>query len=68
MANFDINVAGFAIAGLFVVTWIVALLIWHFGKIEQRWDTRQALAAADGTPDERRSLARAQAAEKPPST
>jgi hypothetical protein len=27
------------IVGVFVLTWIVALAIWHFGKIEQKWDT-----------------------------
>jgi len=42
MGNFDINKAGFVIVGVFVLTWIVALSIWRFGKIEQRWD----LAAA----------------------
>ena len=43
MANFDINKAGFTIAGLFVTTWIVAVLVWRFGKIEHRW-TRQETA------------------------
>ena len=51
MGNFDINTAGFVIVGVFVVTWIVALAVWHFGKIEQRWDTRPAVTAADGSPD-----------------
>jgi high-affinity nickel-transport protein len=37
MANFDINKAGFAIAGLFAVTWIVAVAFWRFGRIEARW-------------------------------
>ena len=37
MANFNLNAAGFAIVGLFVVTWIVAFAIWHFAKIESRW-------------------------------
>jgi nickel/cobalt transporter (NiCoT) family protein len=38
MANFDINKAGFTIAGLFVVVWAVALAIWRFGNVESRWD------------------------------
>ena len=25
------------IAGVFVLTWVVALAIWRFGKIEQKW-------------------------------
>lgn len=44
--GFSINTAGFIIAGVFVVTWAVALAIWHFGRIEQRWQ-----AAADGAGD-----------------
>jgi hypothetical protein len=47
--NFDINKAGFVIVGIFVVTWIAALAIWHFGKIEQKWDARQAVTVTDGT-------------------
>ena len=49
--GFNLNMAGFVIVGLFVVTWILALLIWHFGRIEQRWDlsaaSSRALTAAD---------------------
>jgi len=37
MANFNINHAGFAIAGLFVVVWAVAIAYWRFGKVEARW-------------------------------
>jgi len=33
----DLNVIGFAIVGLFVVTWIVALLVWRYGRIEEKW-------------------------------
>jgi nickel/cobalt transporter (NiCoT) family protein len=44
VANFNINTAGFVIVGVFVVTWIVALLIWRVGKIEQKWDTANATA------------------------
>ncbi len=45
MGNFDINKAGLVIVAIFVLTWVAALAIWHFGKIEQKWDTRQAIAA-----------------------
>ena len=38
LESFDLNQAGFVIAGVFVLTWVVALAIWRFGKIEQRWD------------------------------
>jgi len=49
MGNFDINKAGFVIVAIFVLTWVAALAIWHFGKIEQKWDARQAVT--DGTAD-----------------
>src|SRR5713226_7690705 len=42
MGNFDINKAGFVVVGVFVLTWAVALAVWHFGKIEQKWDTAKA--------------------------
>jgi nickel/cobalt transporter (NiCoT) family protein len=40
MANFNINVAGFVIVGMFVVTWAGALLIWRIGHIEEKWSAR----------------------------
>jgi nickel/cobalt transporter (NiCoT) family protein len=46
LANFNINTAGFVIVGAFVLTWVVALSIWHFGKIEQKWDASTARAGA----------------------
>jgi nickel/cobalt transporter (NiCoT) family protein len=44
MGNFNINTAGFVIVGVFVLTWVVALSIWRFAKIEQKWDTANATA------------------------
>ena len=38
LAGFDINKAGFVIVGVFVVTWVVALLVWRHGNIEEKWD------------------------------
>jgi high-affinity nickel-transport protein len=46
LANFNINKAGFIIVGVFVLTWAVALAIWHFGRIEQKWE-----AATEGPHD-----------------
>jgi nickel/cobalt transporter (NiCoT) family protein len=37
MANFNINVAGFCIAILFVLVWAAALAYWRFGNVEDRW-------------------------------
>jgi nickel/cobalt transporter (NiCoT) family protein len=48
--GFNINTAGFVIVGVFVVTWIVALGIWHFGRIEQKWESSRPQPAAE-TPE-----------------
>jgi nickel/cobalt transporter (NiCoT) family protein len=50
MYNFNINTAGFAIVGLFILTWAVAMLVWRYGHIEERWGARlqDAAPAAPG--------------------
>ena len=40
MANFNINKAGFMIVGIFVLTWMGALLIWKYGHVEERWSAK----------------------------
>jgi nickel/cobalt transporter (NiCoT) family protein len=45
LANFNINTAGFVIVGVFVVTWVIALSVWHFGRIEQKWDAGRPVPA-----------------------
>jgi high-affinity nickel-transport protein len=35
------------IVGMFVITWVVALSIWHFGKIEERWTAQIKQAKVD---------------------
>jgi high-affinity nickel-transport protein len=37
VSGLDLNVVGYAIVGLFVGTWIVALLVWRYGRIEEKW-------------------------------
>jgi high-affinity nickel-transport protein len=37
VTKLDLNVVGYAIVGLFVLTWAVALAIWKLGRIEERW-------------------------------
>ncbi|HEY3829683.1 MAG TPA: HoxN/HupN/NixA family nickel/cobalt transporter [Solirubrobacteraceae bacterium] len=44
--NIDINQLGFIIAGLFVATWAVALSVWHFGHIEERWSAQVSQISA----------------------
>ena len=36
-SNLDLNLVGYCIVGLFIATWAIALAIWHFGRIEERW-------------------------------
>src|SRR5580704_14953687 len=40
MSGFDINKAGMIIVGMFVVTWLGAVLIWRYGHIEEKWGSR----------------------------
>jgi high-affinity nickel-transport protein len=37
LANFNINSAGLIIVGLFVTVWTIAVIVWRFGRIEERW-------------------------------
>jgi high-affinity nickel-transport protein len=37
IAGLDLDQVGFVVVGLFVVTWVVALLVWHLGRVEDRW-------------------------------
>jgi high-affinity nickel-transport protein len=50
MANFNINVAGFCIAGLFVAVWAAAFAYWRWGNVEARW-TASVTAAPAEVPD-----------------
>jgi high-affinity nickel-transport protein len=37
VSGIDLNYLGYAIAGAFVLTWAIAIAVWRFGRIEQRW-------------------------------
>ena len=37
---FDLNSAGYFIVGAFAVVWSAALLLWRYGKIEERWHNK----------------------------
>ena len=45
VAHVDLNVVGYAIVGMFVVTWAVAVLVWRVGRIEERWSVRPNVAS-----------------------
>ena len=40
VSNLDLNLVGYFIVGLFVGTWAIALAVWRFGRIEERWSAR----------------------------
>jgi high-affinity nickel-transport protein len=40
VSHLDLNYVGYAIVGLFVVTWVIALAVWHFGNIEEKWSAK----------------------------
>jgi nickel/cobalt transporter (NiCoT) family protein len=40
IADIDLDYVGFGVVGLFVLTWLVALGIWRFGRIEEKWSAR----------------------------
>ena len=44
----DINLLGYIIVGIFVVTWAVALSVWRFGRIEERWSAHFGEAETAG--------------------
>jgi high-affinity nickel-transport protein len=46
VSNLDLNLVGYAIVGLFVITWAVALSVWHFGHIEEKWTAHLEREAA----------------------
>jgi high-affinity nickel-transport protein len=47
--EFNLNSAGYFIVGAFVIVWTIALLLWRFGRIEERWhNTAHAAQMARG--------------------
>jgi high-affinity nickel-transport protein len=50
VANFNINLAGFCIAGMFVAVWAAALIYWRVGDVESKWTANVAPASANTVP------------------
>ncbi|MUL48175.1 HoxN/HupN/NixA family nickel/cobalt transporter [Mycobacterium sp. CBMA293] len=42
----DLSLLGLIIVGLFVVTWIASLTIWHYAKIEAKWSANASAAVS----------------------
>jgi nickel/cobalt transporter (NiCoT) family protein len=40
VSTVDLNAVGYVLAALFVGTWAIALCVWRFGRIEERWTAR----------------------------
>ena len=47
LSRFNLNTAGFVIVAMFILTWLAALLIWRFGRIEEKWSARLLPRALD---------------------
>ena len=45
--RFNINTAGFVIVGLFVATWVVALVYWRLARVEEKWSDALAQESVD---------------------
>jgi nickel/cobalt transporter (NiCoT) family protein len=37
LENINLNLLGFVIVAMFIATWAIALFIWRYGRIEERW-------------------------------
>ncbi|MFG1710991.1 HoxN/HupN/NixA family nickel/cobalt transporter [Nonomuraea sp. M3C6] len=40
IASWNLDYVGFGIVGLFLLTWVIALAVWRFGRIEEKWSDR----------------------------
>jgi nickel/cobalt transporter (NiCoT) family protein len=37
IANISLDFVGYAIVALFVLAWVIALMVWKYGRIEEKW-------------------------------
>jgi nickel/cobalt transporter (NiCoT) family protein len=47
IASIPLDYAGYGIVVLFVLAWLVALAVWRFGRIEERWNARLGAPAEE---------------------
>ncbi len=38
----NLDVVGFIVVGMFVLTWAVALLVWRYGRFEEKWTSAES--------------------------
>ena len=48
VSGLDLNLVGYVIVGLFVVTWVLAFAVWRFGRIEEQWTAGSTRASRAG--------------------
>nr|WP_231974848.1 HoxN/HupN/NixA family nickel/cobalt transporter [Mycobacterium sp. E1747] len=41
LGDIDLNTVGFLVVGIVMLTWMVALLVWRYGRVEQKWPSLQ---------------------------
>ena len=46
IGSLDLNYVGYAIVIFFVVSWLLAMMFWKFGRVEERWSAHLAPAPA----------------------
>lgn len=39
ISGLNLNLVGYLIVGLFILTWVIALLTWRYARIEEKWTT-----------------------------
>ena len=42
LADIPLDYAGYGIVALFVIAWLVAIAVWRFGRVEERWSANLA--------------------------
>lgn len=42
IGSIPLDHAGYAIVALFVAAWLIALAVWRFGRIEEKWSAKLA--------------------------
>ena len=45
VGGLNLNAIGYAVVGLFVITWGIALLVWRYGRFEEKWAAGREPAA-----------------------
>jgi high-affinity nickel-transport protein len=47
IGSINLDYAGYGIVGLFVLAWLLAVAVWRFGRIEERWSADLLPASGD---------------------